>query len=168
LFTAVVGVAEKEGKTVSLLIAAGSDVFDTIVLTGQSLRSSSIICGLSNRLLPDEQAKLTGDAWERLPEPREGMKLKVMSAEGQTWTYSLGPHSPRLRDEDLALLHKLWLQLSADPELRTVHHYHVIALALNELRRELNGPRREHVLRDLELEMRSAPTTGKAGSTRGE
>jgi amino acid transporter/nucleotide-binding universal stress UspA family protein len=161
LFTAVVGVAEKEGKTVSLLVAAGRDVFDVILLTAQSLRSSVIVCGVSNRLLPDEQAKLTGDAWERLPEPRQGMKFEVIGASRETWSYSLGPHSPRLREEDLELLHNLWLQLSANPELHTLHHYHVIALALGELSRKLAGPRREEALRQLEQEMRH-PSTADA------
>jgi hypothetical protein len=164
LFTAVVGVAEKEGKTVSLLVAAGSDVFDVILLTAQSLRSSVIVCGVSNRLLPDQQAKLTGDAWERLPEPRQGMKLEVIGASGETWSYNLGPHSPRLREEDLELLHNLWLQLSANPELHTLHHYHVIALALSELSRKLGGPHREEALRQLEEQMHDTST--HAGSHR--
>src|SRR6266568_1631584 len=66
LFTAAVAAAEKEGKPISLLVVPATDVFDSIVVTAQRLESSRIVCGLSNKLSPDEQAKLTGDAWERL------------------------------------------------------------------------------------------------------
>src|ERR1035437_9415910 len=69
LFTAAVAVAKKEGKPISLLVVPATDVFEAIILTAQRLDSSRVICGLSNKLTADEQAKLTGDAWERLPEP---------------------------------------------------------------------------------------------------
>ncbi len=70
LFTAAVAVAEKEGKPISLLVVPATDVFEAIMVTAQRLASSRIVCGLSNKLTADEQAKLLGDAWESLPEPR--------------------------------------------------------------------------------------------------
>ena len=60
LFTAAVAVAEKEGKPVSLLVVPATDVFEAIVVTAQRLDSSRIVCGLSNKLTADEQAKLHG------------------------------------------------------------------------------------------------------------
>src|SRR5579862_5031254 len=77
LFTAAVAVAEKEGKPISLLVVPATDVFEAIMVTAQRLDSSRVICGLSNKLTSDEQAKLTGDAWERLPEPRPRLTLEV-------------------------------------------------------------------------------------------
>ncbi len=50
LFTAVVAVAEKEGKPVSLLVVPGTDVFEAIMVTAQRLDSSRIVCGRSNKL----------------------------------------------------------------------------------------------------------------------
>jgi len=70
LFSKVVALAEKQGKRVSLLVVPGTDVFDAILLTAQRLESSRVVSGLSTKLTADEQAKLTGDAWERLPEPK--------------------------------------------------------------------------------------------------
>src|SRR6201982_3050515 len=64
LFTAAVAVAEKEGKPISLLVVPAADVFEAIIVTAQRLDSSRIVCGFSNKLTPDEQAKLLGDAWE--------------------------------------------------------------------------------------------------------
>ena len=56
------------------------------------MSSSLIFCGLSNKLTADEQGKLTGDAWERLPEPRPRLKLVVVDPNGTRHEYSLGPH----------------------------------------------------------------------------
>src|SRR6266852_6388411 len=77
LFTAAVAVAEKEGNPIHLLVVPATDVFEAIMITAQRLGSSRIVCGLSNKLSADEQAKLTGDAWERLPEPRPRLILEV-------------------------------------------------------------------------------------------
>ncbi|HEY6337354.1 MAG TPA: APC family permease, partial [Candidatus Sulfotelmatobacter sp.] len=82
LFTAAVAVAEKEGKPISLLVVPATDVFEAIMVTAQRLDSSRVICGLSNKLTADEQAKLTGDAWERLPEPRPRLTLEVCAPDG--------------------------------------------------------------------------------------
>ncbi len=149
LFTSVVAVAEKEGKPVSLLVVPATDVFEAIILTAQRLNSARIVCGRSNKLSSDEQAKLTGDAWERLPEPRPRVTLEIYGADGSIQEYQLGPHTPRLRPQDLELLHSMWLQLTSDPKLAGTHHYHVVSLALEELRRELETGRRSELIEKL-------------------
>lgn len=153
LFTSVVATAEKEGKSVSLLVVPATNVFDAIVGTAQRLGSVKIVCGLSNKLTADEQAKLTGDAWEHLSEPRPRLELEIASPDGNPLTYSLGPHTPRLRPEDLELLHQIWLEITANPEYRGLHHYHVIAIALRELQRKLKSANRNEVLELLENEL---------------
>ena len=60
--------------------------------TAQRLNSSVIFCGLSNKLTADEQGKLNGDAWERLPEPRPRLKLVVVAPDSTEHEYSFGPH----------------------------------------------------------------------------
>jgi amino acid transporter len=157
LFTSAVAVAEKEGKPVSLLVAPASDVFDAILVTAQRLESSRIVCGLSNKLSPDEQAKKTGDAWERLPEPKPRVVLEVRLPTGVSREYYLGPHVPRLRNQDLDLMHRLWLEVTSDPRFAGAHHYHVVAVALEELEQELHGDRKAEILEKLwrELHKRS-------------
>ena len=157
LFTAAVAVAEREGKPISLLVVPATDVFDSIVVTAQRLESSRIVCGLSNKLSPDEQAKLTGDAWERLPEPKPRLVMEVRLPTGVAREYYLGPHTPRLRNQDLDLLHRLWLEVTLDPRFAGTHHYHVVAVALAELERELHSEKRSEVLDKLwqELQKRS-------------
>ena len=149
LFTSVVAVAEKEGKPVSLLVVPATDVFEAIILTAQRLNSSRIVCGRSNKLSNDEQAKLTGDAWEKLPEPRPRLTLEIYGPDGAIQEYQLGPHTPRLRPQDLELLHTMWLQLTSDPKLAGTHHYHVISLALEELQKELESDRRSELVNKL-------------------
>jgi hypothetical protein len=154
LFTAVVAVAEKEGKPVSLLVVPGTDVFEAIMVTAQRLASSRIACGRSNKLSLDEQGKLTGDAWERLPEPRPRLTLVVYENDGTAHEYLLGPHTPRMRPQDIGLMHNVWLDITRDPRFAGAHHYHVVALALEELQKELKGDQRQQLLDRLEREIR--------------
>jgi hypothetical protein len=153
LFTAVVNTAEKLGKHVSLLVAPTNDVFESIVAMGQRLKSTRVVCGLSNKLTAEEQGKLTGDAWERLPEPKPRMRLEVVATDGRKWDFVLGPHSPRMRAQDLKLLHDIWLHLTREREFSQLHHYHVISVALRELNERLQGHGREQALHDLKDEM---------------
>ena len=165
LFTAVVAVAEREGKSVSLLVVPGTDVFEAFVVTAQRLDSSAIVCGLSNKLSADEQAKLTGDAWERLPEPRPRLTLEVHAPNGVVREYPLGPHAPRMRPQDLELMHKVWLDITTDPRYAGAHHYHIVALALEELQKELNSDKREEILRKLTNDMQQ-PGDGASPPTK--
>ncbi len=153
LFTAAVAVAEKEGKPISLLVVPATDVFEAIMVTAQRLDASRVVCGLSNKLTADEQAKLTGDAWERLVEPRPRLNLEVCAPDGSIREYALGPHTPRMRPQDVELMHKLWLDITKDPKFAGAHHYHIVALALEELKRELSTEQRIQLLEKLHDEM---------------
>ncbi len=154
LFSAVVSVAEKEGKHVSLLVVPTNDIFESIVATAQRLHSSVIVCGQSNKLTADEQGKLTGDAWERLPEPRPRLRLVVFEPDSTKHEYTLGPHTPRMRQEDVDLLHGLWKELTTDPHYRNLHHFHVLNVALQEMASRMHDEgRREEVLKDISDEM---------------
>src|ERR1700686_4684175 len=153
LFTAAVAVAEKEGKPISLLVVPATDVFEAIMVTAQRLDSVRVICGLSNKLTSDEQAKLTGDAWEGMPEPRPRITLQVCAPDGSIREYALGPHAPRMRPQDVELMHKLWLNITTDPKFAGAHHYHIVALALEELQRELSTDQRAELLQKLQEEM---------------
>src|ERR1700676_3365613 len=163
LFTAAVAVAGKEGKPISLLVVPATDVFDAIMVTAQRLDSARVICGLANKLTADEQAKLTGDAWERMPEPRPRLCLEVCAPDGTVREYTIGPHTPRMRPQDVELMHKLWLNITTDPKFAGAHHYHIVALALEELQRELSTEQRTQLLQKLQEEMNRRE--GGPGST---
>jgi amino acid transporter len=153
MFTKVVELAEKQGKHVALMVVPSANVFDAILQTASRLESARIVCGLSNRLTLDEQGKLTGDAWERLPEPRPNVVLEICSPDHAVEEYFLGPHTPRLRDQDLKLLHDIWLEVSEDPELASLHHYHIVGMALERLNERLHGAQREEILDLLKREL---------------
>jgi amino acid transporter len=158
LFTAAVAVAEKEGKPISLLVVPATDVFEAIMVTANRLASIRLVCGLSNKLTADEQAKLLGDAWERLPEPRPRQTLEVVAPDGSIREYAIGPHNPRLRPQDVEIMHRLWLDITADPKFACAHHYHIVALALEELQRELSTNQRAQLLEKLQEEIRRPNT----------
>lgn len=146
LFTQVVAAAERAGKPVSLLIVPSINVFDALVQTAARLRSETIVAGKSRSLPLNDQGAFTGRSWEELPEPRPRLRLEVFSDDAVDKVFYLGPHAPRLRDEDIALLHELWLEMVSNPEFRELHHYDVVSLALRRLKSDLNSDQRENVL----------------------
>jgi galactose-1-phosphate uridylyltransferase len=58
-----------------------------------------------------------------------------------------------MRSQDVELMHKLWLNITADPKFAGAHHYHIVALALDELQRELSTEQRAQLLQKLMDEM---------------
>jgi hypothetical protein len=62
-----------------------------------------------------------------------------------------------MRPQDVELMHRLWLNITADPKYAGAHHYHIMALALEELQRELSTEQRAALLQKL-LEEMNRPT----------
>jgi hypothetical protein len=154
LFSKVVSVAEKAGKHCELLVVPGVDANAALVETARRLKSSTIVMGRSPRLSPAEQAKLFGDAWERLPAPRPQVSLQIVDREsGKSDFFNLGPHPPRLWPEDVELLHGLWLELSEKAFGHRLHHRDVVRYALRRLESELHSPQSTEVIRGLAQEM---------------
>jgi amino acid transporter len=155
LFSAVVTMAEKEGKPVELLVVPATDPFDALVQTASQLKVSRLVTGVSPRMSSDELARRIGLAWERLPEPRHPFSLEIICPDRPSTYVNLGPHPPRLWPEDIDKLHNLWLKLSEDNALGAkLHHRDVVGLALRKLEQELQGPEREELLRRLREELR--------------
>jgi hypothetical protein len=153
LFTRVVTLAEKEGKTVHLLTVPGVNPFDAMVQTAATLQAARLVTGVSARMDPEELARRIGQAWERLPEPRHPFSLEIISPGRPSIFVNLGPHPPRLWPEDVDLVHNMWLELSDDFGSK-LHHRDVIGVALQRMNRELhaNGERPK-VLTDIKEEL---------------
>jgi magnesium transporter len=146
LLSAVVALAERERRAVSLLIVRGVNVFDSVIETAVRLRSGDIHVGESQTLSADEQARLLGDAWERLPRPRPvDLRLIVHHPSGRAAAYQIGAHAPALRPEDFEHIHRLWLDVvrAVGPHVR---HRDVVRAALNHMEQELSGPDRDAAL----------------------
>jgi hypothetical protein len=140
LFTRVVALAEKHGKPVELVIVPATSVFDAVAQTAMRLDSAVLVAGPSSKMTVQEQARELGRAWERLAEkPRRQVAFKVIEPNGSEHVVHLGAHAPHLTEEDINLIHKLWIQVSNIPSRRKVHHRDVVRVALDRLERDLRG-----------------------------
>lgn len=146
LFSKVVEVGEKSGKPVSLLVVPGINPFDAIIQTTQRLNSSRIIVGGSRALSIEEQSKSIGDAWERLPWPKNALELDIIFPDGELVSFPVGPHAPALSGRDIDLLHQLWLELASTQTCQSIHHRDVITVALKHLEQDLHSHNRHDEL----------------------
>jgi amino acid transporter len=151
LFSHVVTLAEKEGKSVELLVVPAVDPFDALVQTASSLRASKLVVGVSPRMESDELAHRIGLAWETQPLPRHPFSLEITQT-GRPSTYvNLGPHPPRLWPEDVDLLHNIWLRLTEQQGVGSkLHHRDVVGVALQRLDEELQSTERLRILKQVE------------------
>jgi amino acid transporter len=155
LFSHVVELAEKEGKGVELLVVPAVNPFDAMADTASRLRASRLVTGVSSHMASDELARQIGRAWEKLPEPRHAFSLEVISPDRPSIFVNLGPHPPRLWPEDVELLHDIWLRLSEFEQLGSrLHHRDIVGVALRRLRKDLEKSDRDHVVSEVQRELR--------------
>ncbi|MBI3667771.1 MAG: amino acid permease, partial [Acidobacteria bacterium] len=154
LFTKVVSLAEKAGKTVELVVVPALNPFDAMVQTAAKLQASRLVTGRSAKMTSDELARAIGEAWERLPAPRPSFSLEIWVPGEESRYYNLGPHPPRLWPGDVDLLHELWLGLTRDGFGSRLHHRDVVGVALRRLKAELDSEKRAEILKEVEEEMR--------------
>jgi amino acid transporter len=141
LFTKVVSVAERQGRTVKLLVVPSSNVFDAVAQTAVLLSSSEIVLGDSAKFAAEDQARLLGQSWERIEgSDRLRTRLLAYKVNGEIQSFQLGPHAPTLTTDDLDLIHKLWLQAINSVGL-DLHHRDIVRVALEELRDDMGGER---------------------------
>jgi hypothetical protein len=153
LFSHVVSLAEKQGKTVELLAVPAVDVFDAMVQTATNLKASKLVVSVSSRMTSDELARRIGLAWERLPQPRHAFSLEITSPDRASIFVNLGPHPPRLWPEDVDRLHRLWLRLTVETSLGSkLHHRDVVGVALRNLEEKLDTADHDALLRLVENE----------------
>jgi hypothetical protein len=152
LFTKVVAVAERQGRPVRLLIVPASEPYSAIAHTAFRLQSSEIAMGESANVPAREQARLVGEAWDKIPGSRtRQVRLVVYLADGRRESFSLGVHAPNLSPEDLDLIHDLWLDAykTIGPQ---VHHRDVVTAALRELATALSTEQRKTILSRLKAQ----------------
>ncbi|MGH7701651.1 MAG: APC family permease, partial [Gemmatimonadales bacterium] len=149
LFTRATSVAEGYGKHISLLVVPARDVWTAIVQTANSLESSAVVAGLSSKMTPQEQSFRLGRAWEGMPEPKQQFVLQIVRPDMSAETFRMGPHTPDLKTEDIHLTHRIWLDLTRNPDLAKIHHSDILSLALTRLARDLFGPERDEIMKRL-------------------
>jgi hypothetical protein len=140
LFSKALSIAEKSGKTIRLVVVAANEVWDGILRSAQNLQASVLVLGLSPKVPVTEEARMAGEAWERLWEPKPQLTLEIYSPGGQESVFYLGPHTPRLTPKEIDILHGIWLEFSNDLCPEELHHHDIVHFALDELKREIaNG-----------------------------
>jgi amino acid transporter len=149
LFTRAVSVAEGVGKHVSLLVVPAGDIWSAIVQTANNLESSAVVAGLSSKMTPEEQAFALGRAWEGVPEPKRQFVLQVVHPDAKVDTFRIGPHTPTMKNEDILLLHRLWLNMTREPGMDKLHHHDILTEALTRFARDYGARDREDILKEL-------------------
>jgi hypothetical protein len=135
---------------VHLLVVPSSSVFDAIAQSAAQLDSAEIIAGLSSVMPAREQARLMGVAWEKLVNrPSRPVTFRVIDPEGTIEDFSLGAHPPRLTQQEIDLIHEIWLDFSEQEGLQGLEHRDVVAIALERLERDLKKESRPQVLEEL-------------------
>jgi amino acid transporter len=159
LFTRVVAMAEREGKSVDLLVVPAVNPFDAMVQTAAKLAASRLVTGVSARMPSEELARRIGRAWERLPEPRHAFSLEIITPDRPSIYVNLGPHPPRLWPEDVDRVHELWLELSEKYAGSKLHHRDIVGVALRRMQEQLKSQDRNEVVKDIleEVEHRKEP-----------
>jgi hypothetical protein len=86
----------------------------------------------------------------------------VIGLDGAEHVVYLGAHPPNLTEDDINLIHKIWVQVSSIPSRRKVHHRDVVRVALDRLDRDLRGKTTDAMLDFYNLEHRES--NGKPGA----
>jgi amino acid transporter len=165
LFTRVVAMAEKEGKTVDLLVVPGVNPFDAMVQTAAKLQASRLVTGVSAKMDSEELARRIGTAWENLPEPRHAFSLEIITPGRPSTFVNLGPHPPRLWPEDVDIVHEMWLEVSDQYAGSKVHHRDIVGVALRRMQKDLHSAERDEVVNDILEELSHRKDTQKSAAT---
>jgi hypothetical protein len=130
LFTETVKVAEKVGKTISLVVVPARDPFSAIIQTANELESSAIVAGLSSKMTAEEQAYRLGQAWEAIPDNKRQIVFQVVKPDESVATFRIGPHTPDIKTEDVHLIHRIWLKMRKKTGMEELHHHDILTHAL--------------------------------------
>jgi hypothetical protein len=103
----------------------------------------------------NEEARLAGLSWERLPDPKPQLTLSIYYQAGEEHVFYLGPHSPHLTPKEIDLLHGIWLELSDALAPEELHHHDIVHFALESLRHDLDRPNRTAILAGLQRHLRA-------------
>jgi hypothetical protein len=67
------------------------------------------------------------------------VRFRVIDDEGCEGVFHLGAHAPDLTEDDINLIHRIWLNVSQVPARSRVHHRDVVRVALERLERDMKG-----------------------------
>jgi hypothetical protein len=130
-------------------VVPARDPWSAIAQTAHNLESSAVAAGISSKMSAAEQAFALGSAWEAIPEPKKQFVLQIVKPEGIVDTFRIGPHTPTMKNEDVALLHRLWLNVTREPGLENVHHHDILTEALTRFAHDYGTHDHENIVKEL-------------------
>jgi amino acid transporter len=151
LFSRAVSVAESVGKRISLLVVPARDVWSAIVTTANRLQSERVIAGLSSKMTGAEQAFYLGRAWEQMDSPKRQFTFIVVRPDDEPLEFHIGPHNPRLNEDDVHLVHRMWLNMTRERGLEKLHHDEIVSEALTRFARDYGSRDRDDIVRSLKF-----------------
>src|SRR5450432_2336584 len=102
-----------------------------------------------------------------MPEPKRQFIFQVVYPDKKVDTFHIGPHTPSLKTEDVHLVHRLWLNITREPGLETLHHNDILTEALTRFAREYSGHDRQDILKELRKQSGVTVTSRALGEDSG-
>ncbi|PYV44550.1 MAG: APC family permease [Acidobacteria bacterium] len=149
LFSRVVALAEKAGKHVELLVVPSSDIFQAVAQTAAQLHSSMIMAGASSVV------RLT-------QKPKHQVGFRVIKLNGRMRDFCLGAHAPQMSEEDVNLIHELWLKMTGEPGWEHLHHKDIVSIALALLKQDRKSGEQEALLERIRRDLLQQQTSESA------
>jgi hypothetical protein len=75
--------------------------------------------------------------------------LQIVRPDGSVDTFRIGPHTPTMKNEDVIMLHRLWLNVTREPGLENIHHHDILTEALTRFARDYSAFDRDDILKEL-------------------
>jgi len=149
LLELALNVAESKGKPLQLAVIAADELWDGILHAAHSIQSATIVLGIFPRRPPREEFLLANMAWERLSQPKPHLSIEIYAKNSERLFFSLGPHAPRLTENQIELVHSLWLRCGEALGSEELEHNDIVHFALLELERQIEGRTRDEMLESL-------------------
>lgn len=137
LFTRAVKLAEKHGKTISLVVAGSNDTFYSIAQTAFKLDCESIIMRVSPKMKPIQQAKALSEGWDKLPNAlKKDILIKIWRDGKYILKWNALPPLPDIQRETLRGINFLYRELNSDEGDEKISRSRIIDLAVQRLLHE--------------------------------
>jgi len=94
-----------------------------------------------------QQRRRFETTWAQIPGSiQRQITLEVLGANDQTWTFNLGLPPLQLSDEEVKLVHRLWLSVSQQSGAEDVRHHAIVVAGLHLLEHALQGSQRTEAI----------------------
>ena len=76
--------------------------------------------------------------------------------------FCLGAHAPQMSEEDVNLIHELWLKMTGEPGWEHLHHKDIVSIALALLKQDRKSGEQEALLERIRGDLLQQQTSESA------